>query len=178
MKKLILISMFSVACVACGQSDQKPDKSNYSGDVYPNIDRKYDNRNGSNPKNFAVPLDRHHMAPTLHQFDKNASRNVNERSFNADNTGKNIRDRNFMTLTPGDQSESAADRTITQRIRQAIMADNSLSTNAQNIKIITINGVVTLRGPVLNAAERDAILSKVKSIQGTMKVDNQLEVTK
>ena len=60
-----------------------------------------------------------------------------------DNTEKNIRDRDSMTKTPLDQSESEADRMITQKIRKAIMSDSALSTNAKNIKIITINGVVT-----------------------------------
>jgi hypothetical protein len=50
-----------------------------------------------------------------------------------DNTGRNIRDRSGVTLTPGDQSESKADRTMTQRIRQAVMADKSLSTTAKNV---------------------------------------------
>lgn len=174
MKKLILISMLSLAVVAC--NDQKPNKTNHSGDVYTDTER-VDNRNVSNPKSFAAPSDSRNMAP-MFQADKNASIDVRERGYKADNTGRNVRDRNLMTLTPDDQSESPADRTITQRIRQALMDDNSLSTNGRNIKIITINGVVTLRGPVLNAAERDAILSKVKSIQGAAKVDNQLEVTK
>lgn len=47
-----------------------------------------------------------------------------------DNTERNVRDRSGETLTPGDQSESEADRTLTQRVRQAVMADDSLSTNA------------------------------------------------
>jgi len=65
-----------------------------------------------------------------------------------DNTGRNVRDRGGDTLTPGDQSNTKADLTLTQQIRKALMADKSLSTNAKNIKIITANGVVTLRGPV------------------------------
>lgn len=95
-----------------------------------------------------------------------------------DNTEKNVRDQNANAKGPFDQSESEADRTVTQKIRQAIMADNSLSTNAKNIKIITINGVVTLRGPVANAQEKDNIAQKVKNIQGIVKVDNQLEINK
>ncbi len=63
-----------------------------------------------------------------------------------DNTGRNVRDRNEATKTPGDQSENEADRTITQNIRKAITADDSLSTNAKNVKIITNDGTVTLRG--------------------------------
>lgn len=95
-----------------------------------------------------------------------------------DNTGKNIRDRDSMTKTPFDQSESETDRTITQKIRQAIMSDDSLSTNAKNIKIITVDGVVTLRGPVASLQEKEAIARKVNDVQGIVRVDNQIEVTR
>lgn len=94
-----------------------------------------------------------------------------------DNTGINTRDRDSRTKTPFDQSGNEADRAITQKIRQAIMSDDFLSTNAKNIKIITIDGVVTLRGPVSSAKEKEAIAAKVNEIQGITKVDNQLEVT-
>ena len=93
-----------------------------------------------------------------------------------DNTERNVRDRSGETLTPGDQSESEADRTLTQRVRQAVVADDSLSTNAHNIKIITINGVVTLRGPVNSAQEKANIDAKAQQIAGTTKVNNQLEI--
>lgn len=93
-----------------------------------------------------------------------------------DNTGRNVRDRSGETLTPGDQSENEADRTLTQRVRQAVVADDTLSTTAHNIKIITINGVVTLRGPVNSAQEKTNIDAKAKQIAGATKVDNQLEI--
>ena len=93
-----------------------------------------------------------------------------------DNTGRNVRDRGGDTLTPGDQSESQSDRTLTQEIRQAVVADKSLSTTAKNIKIITNNGVVTLRGPVNDPHEREKIEAKAQQIAGTHKIDNQLEV--
>jgi osmotically-inducible protein OsmY len=93
-----------------------------------------------------------------------------------DNTGRNVQDRSGATLTPGDQSESEADRTLTQRVRQAVVADDSLSTTAHNIKIITINGVVTLRGPVNSAQEKANIDAKAQQIAGATKVDNQLEI--
>lgn len=98
--------------------------------------------------------------------------------YDNDNTGKNVRDRDSTTKTPFDQSESEEDRTITQKIRQAIMADSALSTNAKNIKIITIEGVVILRGPVASSQEKDAILRKASNIQGITRIDNQLEVTR
>src|SRR5207253_4648606 len=64
-----------------------------------------------------------------------------------DNTATNERDRSGETKTSGDQSNSSADLKITQAIRQALMKDRELSTAAKNIKVITANGQVTLRGP-------------------------------
>lgn len=96
--------------------------------------------------------------------------------MDADNTGKNARDASDATATPFDQSESETDRTMTQRIRQAVVADDSLSTNAKNIKIITINGVVTLRGPVDSETERLRVLAKAQELAGPKNVKNQLEI--
>ena len=93
-----------------------------------------------------------------------------------DNTGRNVRDRGGATLTPGDQSENEADRTLTQQIRRAVVDDDSLSTTAKNIKIITVDGVVTLRGPVQNPREKEIIEAKAQQIAGADKIDNQLEV--
>ena len=93
-----------------------------------------------------------------------------------DNTGRNVRDRGGDTLTSGDQSENQADRTLTQQIRRELMADKSLSTDAKNVKIVTINGVVTLRGPVNTAKEKSIIEAKAQSVAGTTNVDSQLEV--
>lgn len=93
-----------------------------------------------------------------------------------DNTGRNVRDRGGDTLTPADQSERAADVDLTQRIRKAVTADDSLSTTAKNVKIITVNGVVTLRGPVKSEQEREKIAATAQQIAGVKQVDNQLEV--
>src|SRR6185295_19843653 len=78
----------------------------------------------------------------------------------ADNSARNVRDRDDKTLTPPDQGASAADRELTAEIRRAIVGDDSLSTNAKNVKIIALNGVVTLRGPVKSAAEKATVASK------------------
>ncbi len=94
----------------------------------------------------------------------------------SDNTERNVRDRSGETLTPGDQSESEADRTLTQKIRQAVMADSSLSTNAHNVKIISVDGAVTLRGPVNSAEEKKNIETKAQQIAGAIRVKNQLEI--
>jgi len=93
-----------------------------------------------------------------------------------DNTGRNERDSDGTTLTPGDQSSNKADVELTRRIREAVVADESLSTNAHNVKIITINGKVTLRGPVASEAERAKVVATAEQLAGKNKVDNKLEI--
>jgi hyperosmotically inducible protein len=94
----------------------------------------------------------------------------------ADNTGRNVRDRSSDTVTPGDQSEAKGDLEVTRRIRRAITQNDQLTTTAKNIKIVTANGKVTLRGPVQNAAEKQQIADLVKATEGVTSVDDQLEV--
>ena len=93
----------------------------------------------------------------------------------ADNTKKNERDRGGAALTPMDQGNSAADIEMTQKLRQAVVADDSLSTNAKNIKIITKDGAVTLRGPVKDEAEKTRVVDLIKRVAGSAPVDVQLE---
>jgi hyperosmotically inducible periplasmic protein len=93
-----------------------------------------------------------------------------------DNTATNERDRSGETQTSGDQSNSPADLKTTQAIRQALMKDGELSTTAKNIKIITDNGQVTLRGPVKSAQEKAKIDQLAKSAAGGAKIDDQLDV--
>ena len=93
-----------------------------------------------------------------------------------DNTAINERDRSRETQTSGDQSNSSADLKITQAIRQALMKDGELSTTAKNVKIITDNGQVTLRGPVKNAQEKAKIDQLARSAAGGAKIDDQLDV--
>jgi len=97
-------------------------------------------------------------------------------SANADNTAINERDRNPANVTPGDQLENTTDRNITQSIRKAIIADASLSISAKNVKIVTANGVVTLRGPVKTEIERKVVADTAQQVAGVMRVDNHLEV--
>jgi len=94
----------------------------------------------------------------------------------ADNTAKNKRDASGETQTSGDQSNSSEDTKITADIRRAVVAEKSLSMTAKNVKIITVNGVVTLRGPVNSAEEKATIAKLAQSAAGKAKIDNQLEV--
>lgn len=188
MKKLLLIPLLSLVCVGCDQPNRSPPpppKSNQIGyddskDSMSDRDRndrdlrdgyQYDNagRNASDTdyydkKDGSWDKDRHDRA--LHD----------EYKYDSDNTGRNVRDRYDDRVTPFDQSESSEDRTISQQIRQSLMRDDSLSNNAKNIKIITINRVVTLRGPVENSNEKNKIEDKASSVNGVSQVVNQLEV--
>ena len=93
-----------------------------------------------------------------------------------DNTATNERDRSGETKTSGDQSNSSADLKTTQAIRQALMKDGELSMTAKNIKVITANGHVTLRGPVNTAQEKAKIDQLARSAAGGAQIDDQLEV--
>lgn len=94
----------------------------------------------------------------------------------ADNSARNVRDRADSALTSGDQSSAPADIAITTEVRRAVVADPDLSVNAQNVKIITVGGVVTLRGPVESAVEKASVAAKAQKVAGVTKVDNQIEI--
>src|SRR6478736_5503132 len=93
-----------------------------------------------------------------------------------DNTAKNARDKSGETQTSGDQSNTPEDIKITAAIRRAIVADDSLTMTATNVKIITAEGIVTLRGPVKTDEEKMKIAQIAQKEAGGMKIDNQLEV--
>ena len=93
-----------------------------------------------------------------------------------DNSATNQRDRSGDTQTSGDQSNSSADLKITQAIRQALMKDGDLSATAKNVKVITENGQVTLRGPVKNVQEKARVDQLAKSAAGGAHVVDQLDV--
>ncbi len=97
-------------------------------------------------------------------------------TVDADNTARNERDADGNTKTPFDQGNSEADRTTTAKIRQGVMALDDLSMNGRNVKIITSDGRVVLRGPVASAMERERIASVAHAVAGASNVDDQLEV--
>jgi osmotically-inducible protein OsmY len=92
-----------------------------------------------------------------------------------ENTEVNARDKANTTLTPEDQKETKKDIRITAHIRKVVVNNKSLSMDAHNAKIITRNGVVTLRGPVKNVAESKKLQKIARKTRGVTQVDNQLE---
>jgi len=94
----------------------------------------------------------------------------------ADNTKANKRDRAKGAATADQQKENASDREITQKIRQALMDDKSLSTYAHNVKVIAQDGQVTLKGPVRSEAEKKTIETKAIEVAGAGHVTNQISI--
>jgi hyperosmotically inducible protein len=78
--------------------------------------------------------------------------------------------------TADDQKMNAADRELTQKIRKSIHQDSSLSTYAHNIKIISQDGKVTLRGPVRSEDDKKNLQAKAVAVAGDGNVTNLLEI--
>lgn len=93
-----------------------------------------------------------------------------------DDTKTNQGDSNRSATTADQQKESRSARQTTRRIRRAILGGKSLSTYAHNVKIITRNGIVTLKGPVRSEQEKDEIGRKAKEVAGGFTVKNELTV--
>jgi|SRR6201997_125151 osmotically-inducible protein OsmY len=93
-----------------------------------------------------------------------------------DNTKVNERDRSQNEPTADQQKDNRSDRDITQQIRQSIMKDKSLSTYAHNIKIVTKDGQVTLKGPVRSEDEKKAIEAKAAEVARDGKVTSELNI--
>lgn len=97
---------------------------------------------------------------------------TDEAGSSADNTKAN----KGIETTAEQQGEKGADRKTTQQIRRAIVKDKSLSTYAHNVKIITKNGMVTLKGPVKSEKEKQAVEKAAAQAVGKGKVTNELTV--
>jgi hypothetical protein len=93
-----------------------------------------------------------------------------------DNTKTNQRDRAKGAATADQQKENASDREITQKIRQSVMDDKSLSTYAHNVKVIAQDGQVTLKGPVRSENEKKTIEAKAVEVAGDGHVSNQITI--
>jgi hyperosmotically inducible periplasmic protein len=93
-----------------------------------------------------------------------------------DNTANNKGDNKKGAMTADNQKESTADRQLAKKIRKSIAGDSSLSTYAHNVKVIVRDGMVTLKGPVKSADEKNAVGAKANDIAGADKVQNELTV--
>ena len=102
--------------------------------------------------------------------------NAQESGGAADNTKVNKRDQKSGAVTADQQKENDTDRETTANIRRALMDSKDLSTYAHNVKIITQNGMVTLKGPVRSEEEKKTVEAKATEIAGAGKVKNMISV--
>ncbi|MEO8466156.1 MAG: BON domain-containing protein [Gammaproteobacteria bacterium] len=94
----------------------------------------------------------------------------------ADNSRSNKVDPTNRIATADDQKENEADRTLTQKIRKSVVSDDSLSTYAHNIKIVSVNGTVTLNGVVRSEKEKNSVAMKAAAVAGKDRVVNELKI--
>jgi hyperosmotically inducible periplasmic protein len=94
----------------------------------------------------------------------------------SDNTRVNKRDRSDEQVTADQQKQNSFDIELTRKIRSSISKDKSLSTYAHNVKVITQDGIVTLKGPVRSEEESKVIESKAAEVAGASNVKNQLDI--
>jgi hyperosmotically inducible periplasmic protein len=94
----------------------------------------------------------------------------------SDNTRVNKRDRSGEQVTADQQKQNSSDIELTRKIRSSISKDKSLSTYAHNVKVITQDGIVTLKGPVRSEEESKVIESKAAEVAGASNVKNQLDI--
>jgi hyperosmotically inducible periplasmic protein len=105
------------------------------------------------------------------------AQNTDSTGLKPDNTKVNRQDRNANQPTADQQKNNATDLDLTKNIRRSIVEDKSLSSYAHNVKVISQNGTVTLKGPVKSEAEKSAIVSKAVSLAGGAdKVIDQMSV--
>lgn len=159
LRKVLYLSAIVAACGIVAGCNRNTDNS---GGVSPSVSEE--TNSVSHPSSSTL----NSTFATISNSAVNAAHDVN-------NTAKNIRDRAEGAVTPLKQGENAADLDMTQKIRQAVTDDSSLSTTAKNVKIITLNGKVTLRGPVESTAEKQKIESIAQGIAAGQ-VDDQLEI--
>jgi osmotically-inducible protein OsmY len=94
----------------------------------------------------------------------------------SDNSATNKGDRKAGAVTADQQKNNQSDLETSRQIRRAIMADKSLSTYAHNIKIVTQQGKVTLRGPVRTEAEKETVQAKATEVAGAANVTSAITV--
>ena len=107
---------------------------------------------------------------------RSQAQTTEQQGTSPDNTKMNAQDRDKPSATADQQKDNRSDREITQQIRQSLVNDKSLSTYGHNVKVITQNGQVTLKGPVRSDDEKKAIEAKATEVAGENKVTSELNI--
>jgi hyperosmotically inducible periplasmic protein len=107
---------------------------------------------------------------------RSQAQTADQQGTSPDNTKMNAQDRHKASPTADQQKDNRSDREITQQIRQSLVKDKSLSSYGHNVKVITQNGQVTLKGPVRSDDEKEAIEAKATEVVGENKVTSELNI--
>jgi hyperosmotically inducible protein len=94
----------------------------------------------------------------------------------ADNSKVNVRDRKPSQVTADQQKNNKTDLDTTRQIRKSLVADKALSVYAHNVKVVTQDGKVTLKGPVRSDDEKKTVEAKAAEVAGAANVTNQMSV--
>ena len=108
------------------------------------------------------------LAAAIASAQTTAPDNSKANSATMNSTGK--------TSTADAQKNDSTDIALTQQIRKSVIADKSLSTYAHNVKIVTVNGVVTLNGVVRDGHEKDVVVMMAQAIAGKGNVTDDLTI--
>jgi len=169
--RVIFLSLISIAVLGCGQIDSSKPVPQPSAPTVTVPD------NAARPSATAADT-----TATRDESRRDVARDrarPPEANAEPDNTAVNARDTNRETREPKlpiDQKETKTDVDMTAKIRQRVLATEGMSINARNVKIITADGRVTLRGPVDSSAERDTVAKIARELAGENNVDDQIEV--
>jgi len=159
---VVAVAMASLATATAARSAHAGD-----GDATP--PRESDTASASTPRASDTAVRRHHARPSK-------ARATAQETADADNTGINERDRQPGAATADTQLNDKEDIALTSKIRRSIVSDRALSLSAHNVKIVSRNGAVTLKGPVKTASEKKTIEDKASALAGASKVTSELEV--
>jgi hyperosmotically inducible periplasmic protein len=107
---------------------------------------------------------------------RSQAQTTEQKGTSPDNTKMNAQDRDKASPTADQQKDNRSDREISQQIRQSLVKDKSLSTYGHNVKVITQNGQVTLKGPVRSEDEKKTIEAKATEVAGENKVTSELNI--
>lgn len=159
---ITLISTSLLTLSACSSRETQSDSVD-------GLSRGYNNGMNLNENHGDIqsgyPVETLKEAPPLPQA---TSRLTSNSAYNAIDT----------SVTAQDQGTSEYDMQTTRTIRKKIVAQDDFSSNAKNVKIITINGTVVLKGPVETMAEKSTIESIATNIAGSAKVVSEITVVK
>ena len=93
-----------------------------------------------------------------------------------DNTKVNKQASTMSAPTADQAKNNLSDRDLMKNIRRSVVDDKTLSTYAHNIKVITRNGAVTLKGPVRSEEEKKLVEAKAAEVAGGANITSELEV--